>query len=99
MNNQIIQITTKLQRFDGFGGWHYIAIDTDIASDIKQNYAPVKRGWGSIPVVATIGSSQWETSIFPNKDGTYMLAIKAEIRKNESISVGDLMHISLKIRG
>ncbi len=55
-------------------------------------------GWGSLPVRATIGITTWKTSIFSNKKTrTYLLPLKAEIRKQENIAEGDDIKVTLEV--
>lgn len=59
----------------------------------------MKRGWGSLPVMATIGKTTWKTSIFPDKKrGAYLLPIKAEVRKKEEIEKDDMVALLLEVR-
>ena len=52
--------------------------------------ASIARGWGSIRVRITIGSTSWDTSLFPDsKRKSYLFAIKASVRKAEDLSHGD----------
>ncbi len=67
--------------------------------DIKKHFGKKQRGWGSLPVVVTLGKTSWKTSIFPDKkSGTYLLPLKAEIRKKEEIFSGDKVSFSIEIR-
>jgi hypothetical protein len=52
------------------------------------------RGFGSIKVRAKIGKSVWDTSLFPSKEGPYLLAIKKSVRFDEGIEAGDVVKIS-----
>ena len=56
-------------------------------SEILRDVAPlVGKGWGSIPVTATIEVSSWKTSVFfDSKSKCYVLPIKAEIQKREKL--------------
>jgi hypothetical protein len=57
-----------------------------------------RSGWGSIRVEATIGGSTWKTSIFPDsKSGTFLLPVKAQVRKQEGISAGDRVRLTIEI--
>ena len=58
----------------------------------------VTYGWGVIPVAARIGDTEWPTSLFP-KEGTYMVPVKAWVRKAETLDVGDEVELSLTIDG
>lgn len=79
-------------------GWHFITIPKDISDDINQNFGDRKRGWGSLPIIATIGKTSWKSSIFPDKkEGSYVLPIKKEIRKKETIQIGDTLKFMLEI--
>lgn len=42
-------------------------------------------GFGSIKVRVTIGETSFDTSIFPTKDGPYLLPVKASVRKKEGL--------------
>lgn len=56
----------------------------------------VTYGLGMIPVAARIGETGWTTSLFP-KDGSYIVPVKARVRKAEGIEVGDLMTVRLAV--
>jgi hypothetical protein len=81
------------------GTWHLITLPKKQASLIKTNTPKTnKRGWGSIPVMAAIGKTQWNTSIFPsNKDESYVMLLKADVRERENIRKGSMVNITLTI--
>jgi hypothetical protein len=54
-------------------------------------------GWGVIPVVARIGDTDFETSLFP-KDGGYLLPLKDAVRKPEGIRTGDEVTVEMTVR-
>lgn len=59
----------------------------------------LKEDGGSLPVIATIGSTSWKTSIFPDKKSSgYLLPVKAEVRKKEGIAADDKITLLLEIR-
>jgi len=85
--------------YPGNAGWHFITLPIDIAEDIKNLFGDKAKGWGSIPVEITINSSIWKSSIFPDKkEGSYVLPIKKEIRKKETIQIGDTLKFMLEIK-
>jgi Domain of unknown function (DUF1905) len=82
----------------GQSAWHFVSVPEDLSAEIKSLFGDLKRSWGSLPVVARIGETSWKTSIFPdNKTGTYLLPLKAEVRKKERISAGDTVTVTLEI--
>lgn len=81
--------------------WHFITLPQDKSEEIKffnENLHGKQRGWGAVRVEVTIGDTSWETSIFPASQlNAYLLPIKAEVRKNEKISLSDSVRVMLKI--
>ena len=70
--------------------WHFVTIPKKESAEITEQYKEFKKGWGSLPVEVTIKKTTWKTSIFPDrKSGTYLLPLKALIRKKEGLGAGD----------
>jgi hypothetical protein len=90
-----IKTKAKVWIFEGPAAWYMVTIPAKESSEIHKIYGDFHRGWGSIPVKVTIGSSTWKTSIFWEKKGTYILPIKKEVRKKEQITNGDMVEIAL----
>jgi Domain of unknown function (DUF1905) len=82
--------------------WHFITVPKNHSEEIQfftNNHFGKRRGWGAVRVTVTIGSSQWQTSIFPSKSlDAYILPIKADVRKKEKIMVGNLVEVALNIK-
>ncbi len=79
--------------------WHFFTIPKKESSEIKETYKGLTKGWGSLPVEVFIGKTAWNTSIFPDsKSGTFILPIKAMVRKKEEVYEGDICTIMLTIR-
>jgi hypothetical protein len=53
-------------------------------------------GFQFVPVEVTVGKTTWRTTLFPTKEKSYLLALKAKVRQAESIREGD--EINLKFR-
>lgn len=78
--------------------WHFVHVEKKLAAELREKYAKLKGGFGSIPVTVTIGKTTWNTSIFPSKDsGTYLLPLKAKGRQAEGIAADDTINFSLTI--
>lgn len=83
------QIDTHVWQYPGMSGWHFLTIPKKTALEIDKEFSNLKRGWGSLPVNVKIGKTNWKTSIFPDKEsGGYMLPLKSEVRKKESLKEG-----------
>jgi hypothetical protein len=90
---------TQVWLYPGMAGWHFASVPKDLSEDIRHGFGDRKRGWGSLPVLATIGKTSWKTSIFPDKkSNSYLLPIKAEVRKKEEIKADDVIKLLLEIK-
>ena len=89
----------EVWKWPGMAAWHFVTVDAEVAAGIREERAGTLRvGWGSIPVSVTVGSTTWKTSIFPDKkSGSYLLPMKADVRKKENICAGDTISISLTV--
>lgn len=86
----------KIWLFPGKAAWYFVTLPKECADQIRF-YIPLKRGFGSVKVTATIGETSWNTSIFPDKkSGSYLLPLKAEVRKNEDLHTGQNISVNLK---
>jgi len=76
--------------------WTFVDLPTDAADEIADVAEGVSRGFGSVRVEVTIGTTTWRTSIFPDAE-TYVLPIKAAVRRAESVEVGDVARVRLRL--
>ena len=99
MSRTTYTFSTTVTKYPGMAGWYFAGVDAPTAAKIKKSREGLPRiGWGSVPVTATIGTTTWNSSIFPDKkSGTYLLPLKAEVRKKEGIDAGDTVKLTLNI--
>ena len=71
--------------------WVFVTLPIEAADELRfMTRSLPKVGFGTIKVRVTLGSDQWLTSVFPDKSsGSYLLPIKAQIRNNQGLVVGD----------
>lgn len=57
-----------------------------------------EKGWGRLPVLAKIGNTEWQTAIwFDTKAGTFLLPLKAEVRRKEQLTLSRKLVVTLAI--
>jgi hypothetical protein len=96
----VFKMKATVWQYPGAGGWHFLTLPQEESEIIKEAFSALKHGWGSLPVTVTIGQTVWKTSIFlDSKSGSYLLPLKAEVRKKEKIGIGDTITFSIEIRG
>lgn len=88
--------TATIIEWRGPAPFFYAPIPLEHADAIRQAAKRVSYGWGVIPVTCRIGEVEFTTSLFP-RDGTYLVPIKAAVRRRSGITVGDEIAIDLEI--
>lgn len=77
--------------------WYFADVPEELSADIRELTQPYARGFGSVRVQATVGSTTWRTSIFPGSDGAYALPLKRVVREREGLVETGTVVISLEI--
>ena len=89
-----VDFSAPLWMHDG-GSWHFVTMPSDLTDDVKARVGG-GRGFGSVRVRATVGTTTWATSIFPATDG-YVLPVKRAVREAEGLDDGDVVEVSLDV--
>ncbi|HHY87330.1 MAG TPA: DUF1905 domain-containing protein [Chloroflexi bacterium] len=76
--------------------FHFVVVPEEESLYLKDISGFVTYGWGMIPVRVRIGSTEWETSLWP-KDGRYVVPVKASVRQAEGLEVGDGVTVRLEV--
>ena len=93
------RVTAEVWRHPGEGGWHFVTLPADLADELHVRAAGARRPFGSIPVAVTLGSSAWSTSAFRDtKLDSYVLPLKADVRRRERIGHGDSVRLEIELR-
>lgn len=77
--------------------FYFVELPASVAAEILAMAKQLTYGWGVIPVLVKIGSTEFTTSLIP-KNGGYLLPLKDAVRKPESLAVGSLPAVSLSLK-
>ncbi|MGG5332555.1 DUF1905 domain-containing protein [Enterococcus sp. AZ163] len=79
-------------------GWTMVSLPKDLAEAIRNDFKDREEGWGRMKITAEIGNSLWQTAIwFDTKQDTYLLPLKAAIRKKEKIIENQIINVAIWI--
>ena len=92
-----IEFDGKIWFWRGPAPWYFVTVPAEQCRALKAISGAVTYGWGMIPVHVRIGKTAWKTSLWP-KDGSYIVPIKASVRKTENLEEGDTVTIRLATR-
>lgn len=91
-------VTSRLRQYEGPAAWHFLPLPEAVADEIAERFAGAHRPFGSLPVRATIGATTWPTSLFADtRAATYLLPVKADVRRRERIEAGDVVTARLEL--
>jgi hypothetical protein len=93
------KFSATLNVFEGKGTWYYVTLPKSLSDELKLKAKGTRGGWGSLKVTAEIGTSQWQTSLFPHKkEQSFLLLVKADVRKKQNLTLNDLVHVRLNFQ-
>jgi hypothetical protein len=88
---------TRIIYWRGPSPYFYAPVPAEHAGELRRITRLVTYGWGMTPVNARIGEVAFYTALFP-KDGTYLVPLKAEVRRRADITAGDVIQVELTVR-
>jgi hypothetical protein len=91
-----LEFSGEVWHWRGPSPFHFVTVPDAEAALLEEIAPMVSYGWGMIPVAVRIGETRWTTSLFP-KDGSYVVPLKAAIRRAEGIGIGDVPTLRLTV--
>lgn len=76
--------------------FYFVALPQKIGDEIALVSKDFSYGWGVIPVIATIATVTFTSSLIP-KDGSYLLPVKNAVRSRAQLGLGDLVKVQLRL--
>lgn len=79
------------------GSWHFLTLPAELSEDLTLEAGP-RKGFGSVRVEVSIGSTTWHTSLFPDAAaGTFVLPVKKQVRQAEGLRAGVTCEVKLDV--
>ncbi len=86
----------EIWQYDGPAAWCFVTLPPSAAAEIAANIP--QREFGMVKIQARVGSSRWTTSLFKdNRKGTWLLPLKASIRRQEGLRPGERIWVELRV--
>ena len=76
--------------------FHFVAVPEDVAEDLREVAPLVSYGWGMVPARVVVGSSTWETALWP-KDGGSVVPVRDRYRRAEGLELGEVVEVRLEL--
>jgi hypothetical protein len=92
------KFSTKPWQYAGPAGWVFVSLPRKVSREIRNAFKSDEQGWGRLSVTARLGKTEWKTAIwFDTKADTYLLPLKAEIRKRENVEIDKSLNMAVYI--
>lgn len=93
-----VRFTSEVVRWSADNAWYFATVPTELSELIREETDGLRGGFGSVKVVATIGMTEFSTSVFPDsKSRCFVLPVKKAVRKAEEIDDGDPVEVVLRL--
>jgi arsenate reductase len=93
------EFSSKIWQYKRKGGWIFISLPQELSREIKEIFKSEEDGWGRLKSYAQIGNTEWQAAIwFDPKSNTYLLPLKAEVRKKEKIKINQIVNITINMK-
>ncbi|GGK68292.1 DUF1905 domain-containing protein [Ornithinimicrobium pekingense] len=77
--------------------WFFVTLPDDASALVRERPRP-RRGFGSVRVEVTVGTTTWRTSVFPDSgSGRYVLPVKKAVRTAEDLEEGEPVDVRLSV--
>jgi hypothetical protein len=93
------RFTAALWQHEG-GKWWFVSVPAAMSDDIEARTADQRRGFGSVRVRVKVGTTTWDTSLFPDtKRRCYVLPVKQPVRRAEGLEDGKRARFEIHLVG
>lgn len=91
-----LEFSGEIWFWRGPAPWYFVTVPEEESRELGATAKLVTYGWGMIPVTASIGDTEWKTSLFP-QENLYVVPVKAAVRRAEKLDEGDTVTIRLEV--
>ncbi len=89
----------KVWKHKGPAGWYFVTLPRNLSKVIRNTHELSEEGWGRLKADASIRDFSWQTAIwFDSKVMSYLLPIKASVRKTAEIGDGSSISVILHVQ-
>jgi hypothetical protein len=93
----VYEFEAELWEWEARPGTYFVTVPAGESEDLRLESGP-PRGFGSVRVEATVGTTTWRTSVFPDATtGCFVLPMKHEVRRAAGLDLGDRTSVSIRL--
>ncbi|MEM8974485.1 MAG: DUF1905 domain-containing protein [Pseudomonadota bacterium] len=104
--SETLAATLALRRWQGEKATYHLVIFDGEQAEALTGHALMhrlefgkRRGFGSVKVIARIGETQWQSSVFPqNNQAEWMLLVSKKVMRAEDLAPDDQVLVEITIQ-
>ena len=90
--------SAKLWQHNSPGGWFFVTLPESVSKEIRENLGWQEEGWGRMKASVELRNITWDSAIwYDKKMNSYMLPIKADIRKKTGVLLDEEINVRISI--
>jgi hypothetical protein len=91
--------TADVWAWEAQAAWRFVTLPEDLSDEIDgMVQCRPTRGFGSVRVEVTVGSTTWRTSIFPDATrSAFVLPLKKAVRQAEGLADGVVATVTMQV--
>jgi hypothetical protein len=97
MSGAELQFEGPVVEWRGPPPYFFVRVPDEEGEDVKLAAKGLEY-WGQVPVVAQIHGVEFRTAMW-NKDGRYLLPVRADVRREAGVELDDVVAVALWIGG
>ena len=94
----MFEFDSEVIEWRGPAPFYFAKTPPNVTQEIETSAGHLSYGWGCIPADVTIGSTTFYTALIP-REGSYLVPLKAAIRKSEGIEPESKLTVKLSPKG
>lgn len=80
------------------GSWRFVTVPEDVSDEVDEVVGDATGGFGSVRVEVTLGTSVWQTSLFPSStEGAFVLPVKKAVRDAQGLDDDDPAVVTIRL--
>lgn len=92
-----LEFSGEVVEWRGPAPFHFVVAPAEESRWLTEIMRDVTYGWGMIPVLGQVGTTEFTTSLWP-RQGAWWVPLKDAVRRAEGIELGDVVTVELTIR-
>lgn len=89
------EVTGEVIEWRGPAPHYWLPMGAEDSDELAER-PELSYGWGCIPVMVTVGGTEYYTALMP-REGRYLVPLKVAVRRAEQVDLGDVITAHVEV--